>query len=146
MTTKTITLSIPELWRGGLHCKGSTIGKPKLRKPLPPEYTAGRKYDICSGRGTKAICANCGFEEKSHLIPRFIDEKALPDAPPKFKETRREVAVNARCEIQDVRNQKIAHDNYDYIVDEKGRIATGAPDGNVIVDRKIEVKREYWKF
>ena len=36
--------------------------------PLPPKLKAGKSYQICSGRGTKAICSICGHKEKDHEI------------------------------------------------------------------------------
>jgi len=37
-------------------------------QPLLPKLKAGKKYAICSGRGTKAICSICGHKEKDHEI------------------------------------------------------------------------------
>ena len=59
---------------GASHCKVSFPKNPygdDLWQPLPSKYKVGTKYAICSGRGTKAICANCGRTESKHCHEGF---------------------------------------------------------------------------
>lgn len=55
---------------GKLYCLEKHYGQCKQWQPLPLAYKVGKKYAICSGRGSPAIC-ECGLKKKSHVCGHY---------------------------------------------------------------------------